>query len=75
SAHAEKGDGTLTIVVKPWAEVTIDGASAGFTPVTRKLPAGRHKVRLKNSELNRTDSATVTIHPGKTERISRDWEK
>jgi serine/threonine-protein kinase len=69
------GDGTLVVIVKPWADVTIDGTPAGITPVTRTLRAGRHKVRLRNSELGKDTTTTVTIRPKKTERLTRDWQK
>ncbi len=71
----ETGDGTVVIIVKPWAEVIIDGKSEGQTPVTKKLSAGRHKIRLRNSELDKDTTVPLKVRAGKTERITKDWTK
>jgi hypothetical protein len=60
-------------MVLPFAEVTIDGTPAGETPIRRSLKPGKHVVELRNDGLNKRESFTVTILPGKVVRTSRRW--
>ncbi|QRO02299.1 protein kinase [Archangium violaceum] len=41
---------TLRVVVRPWAEVFVDGQSRGYTPRVRelRLSPGTHRLRLEN---------------------------
>jgi eukaryotic-like serine/threonine-protein kinase len=64
------GQGTIHIEVDPWADVTI-GDWQDTTPVTRKLPAGHHRVVLKKGP--RTEAIDVTINPNQTTSITRSW--
>jgi serine/threonine protein kinase len=48
---AAQAPGELQIGVKPYAEVFVDGASVGTTPMRPlQLPAGRHTVRLEHPD-------------------------
>lgn len=59
------GQGTLNVLVDPWADVFVDGERVGQTPLAgRVLWEGRHKVRLENPEGKK--ELTVTIEPGQT---------
>ncbi len=42
--------GFVKILIKPWAEVFIDGTSVGITPIGKpvKLSIGKHEILLKN---------------------------
>jgi eukaryotic-like serine/threonine-protein kinase len=42
--------GYIKVVVRPWAEIYIDGKKVGLTPTDKRfqVPAGRHKVLLRN---------------------------
>jgi tRNA A-37 threonylcarbamoyl transferase component Bud32 len=46
----KKPGGTLIVTSEPWAYVTVDASLEGETPTQRfaNLPAGAHRVRLKN---------------------------
>ena len=52
--------GALVIRVQPWAEVWIDGISAGQTPVQTKVSAGAHRVLMKNDRTQKTVTVLVT---------------
>ena len=62
--------GTLHVEVEPWADVVI-GDWQDTTPVTRKLPAGHHRVVLKKG--SRTEAIDVTITPNQTTTVTRSW--
>ncbi len=60
-------DGYLTLRSSPWADVTIDGASAGTTPLVKyKVPAGAHAVTLSNDKVGLHQQLTLTITAGQT---------
>ncbi len=55
----------MTIGSKPWSQVAIDGRSVGHTPlVDYKIPCGRHRITLKNTELNVEKNEAVTLRAG-----------
>jgi serine/threonine-protein kinase len=58
--------GTLRLAVEPWAEVWVDGKSMGVTPPLTQLslPAGAHRVQLRNGDLASKDIA-VDVPAGK----------
>jgi len=58
--------GTLRLAVEPWAEVWVDGKSVGVTPPLTQLslPAGAHRVQLRNGDLAPKDIA-VDVPAGK----------
>jgi len=52
--------GTLTIESQPaGAEVSVDGAKRGVTPLKLPLPAGEHSVELRNATATRAMRVTV----------------
>jgi serine/threonine protein kinase len=67
------GKGTLTINTQPWSEVWVDGKKLGLTPLAYKeLPAGRHKLVLKNPRLQLKKTVWIRIQPGKTTEMEVD---
>jgi serine/threonine-protein kinase len=63
--------GTLSVVVQPWAEVVVDGRSAGTTPLRGPLPlpAGPHRVVLRNAAFP-DHAVTVEVEPGEDVRLA-----
>jgi hypothetical protein len=57
------GEGTLVLASSPWCTVTIDGVDRGPTPVSAKLPAGKHSIVLANPEFKIRRALSVTIQP------------
>lgn len=69
------GSGTLSVRVRPWAIVYIDGAKIRQTPVSgHTLTAGLHSVELVNEELKKKEKVTVEVRANGHEEIQRDWE-
>jgi hypothetical protein len=62
--------GTLHVEVDPWADVVI-GDWQDTTPVTRKLPAGHHRVVLKKG--SRSETLDVVITANQTTNVTRSW--
>ncbi|RME27104.1 MAG: PEGA domain-containing protein, partial [Deltaproteobacteria bacterium] len=59
------GPAIVSINSKPWATVYIDGALVGTTPVANlKLLAGKHRIRLVNSELKAEKRFTLELRSG-----------
>ncbi len=53
--------GTLRLLVRPWADVYVDGRHAGQTPIrTLQVPPGRHTIVLRHPELGEK-SAVVEV--------------
>jgi serine/threonine-protein kinase len=70
------GKGSLTINTQPWSEVWVDGKKLGLTPLAYKeLPAGRHKLVLKNPRLKLKKTIWIRIQPGKTTEMEVDLRK
>jgi len=68
------GQGSLRIVVQPWADVWIDGKKRGQTPMRAiKLLEGVHQVSLINSSLGKKVERRVKIKPGRESKIQLDW--
>jgi serine/threonine-protein kinase len=67
-----EADGWLLVLVKPWADVTVDGQPVGQTPL-RRLPLrpGPHSVVLSHPDF-RPYQRRVTIGPGETVRLDVD---
>jgi eukaryotic-like serine/threonine-protein kinase len=65
--------GYLDVAVDPWANLTVDGKSYGQTPKTITLSPGPHRVLLRNSELDKSESLTVKIKSGETKSLGRTW--
>ena len=68
--------GTLQVVVLPWADVSVDGRSAGTTPIPAiSLPPGPHAVVLRNAELGAARTLPVVIRPGKPTLLRVDLRR
>ena len=65
--------GTIKVVVRPWAVVSVGSKSYGKTPVTLTLPAGKHNVRLSNPDLGKSETVPVTVVADEQAKLSRDW--
>jgi serine/threonine-protein kinase len=61
------GEGFLTLDTRPWTEVYFKGKRLGLTPLAyKKLPAGRHKLTLRNREKNIRRTIWIEIQPDQT---------
>ena len=70
--RVKKKPGRLTLDTRPWTRVYLGRRLLGMTPlVNKKLPSGKHQLRLVNPELGLKKTITVTIRPGKTTRIQK----
>jgi serine/threonine-protein kinase len=59
--------GKLNLVTKPWATVYLGTTRLGDTPLVNvPLPAGRHQLRLVNTEAHVDQSIEVEIEPNET---------
>lgn len=68
-----KGMGTLDLNAVPWAYVSINGGAEEETPIkARRLPAGKHKVLIRNPVLERNRELTIEISPGETSKYVVD---
>ena len=62
----------LQIVVRPWAEVSVDGRLVGTTPMDRvPLQAGSHTLSLRHPAYEAL-VRSVTIKPGETTKLVID---
>jgi hypothetical protein len=70
------GKGTLTVLVRPWAIVLVDGTRLRQTPVRDfELTAGKHTIELVNEGKSRREKVQVIIKNGELAEIKRDWDK
>jgi hypothetical protein len=68
-------NGALSVNAQPWAEVFVDGASLGETPIGNyALPIGSHELVLKHPQLGERRQ-TVVIAVGRPARIGIDLRK
>lgn len=65
--------GTVRIIVKPWAEIRVDGASRGMSPRTLRLSPGKHEIVLSNPPRGKRETVSVTIESHEEEDLVRDW--
>jgi hypothetical protein len=64
--------GRLTIDTRPWTEVFLGPRRLGMTPLQGvELPAGRHRLRLRNPDVGLDTTVTVQIRPGQETRLRR----
>ena len=64
--------GFLLLLVSPWADVTIDGVSAGQTPLAKlPLAPGPHTVRLTHPEYQ-PYPRRVVVKSAETTRLTVD---
>jgi serine/threonine-protein kinase len=62
----EGATGTLTLKIRPWANVWVNKKKVGTTPLPPlSLKAGKHTVKLVNDELKVTRTQTVVVEAGK----------
>jgi len=67
--------GKLSVSIKPWADVYINGNRIGQTPFpSKKLYEGTYTVTFKNPKYS-SYSKTIKIRPGKTTLIMKDLQK
>jgi len=66
--EAPVGTGVLRINARPWAQVYVDGKLVGHTPqMNIELPAGWHRISLRNAELDLSRTFPINILTGKVE--------
>jgi len=71
---ASKATGELAILVKSWAVVWLNGKPFDEdAPFRRTLPAGRYRVRMQNEKLEKDETTTVVVSPGKTTTVEKNW--
>ena len=64
--HIAPRKGTITIRVRPWAKVTLDGKALGTTPIpSQKVYEGYHKLVLTNDNPKSVKKMRVKVEPGK----------
>jgi hypothetical protein len=67
-------EGTLQLLVKPWAEVSLDDKPVGTTPLPPlTLAAGEHVVRLVRPAYQPI-RRKLRIQPGQTTRLEVDFQ-
>jgi serine/threonine-protein kinase len=72
AAPTPEADGALLVVVRPWADVSVDGVPRGQTPLRRiPLPPGPHAVLLTHPDYQ-PYPRKVTIRSGETHRLVVD---
>ncbi len=83
SKHAEKTatpapggtQGSVSIFVRPWAIVFLDGRRVRQTPIqSLGVPAGKHTIELQNDTKGKREKLVITIEAGGTQEIRRDWD-
>jgi hypothetical protein len=70
------GKGTLNVFVRPWAIVYVDGARLRQTPVQNyELGSGKHVIELVNDPKGKREKLNITLKPGESQEIRKDWDK
>jgi serine/threonine protein kinase len=69
---SEKRMGRLVVRAFPVLTVFVDNKKIHDTPVDMKLSAGKHKLRLVNTEVGKDEAVSVTIEDNKTVTIERN---
>ena len=66
----------MRINTKPWTKIYVDGVYKGVTPKTNlKLPAGKHRLRLVNSDFGISKRYTITIKAGRSKTFVKKFKK
>jgi hypothetical protein len=75
AAPASADLGVLVLGSKPPCEILVDGSSTGLrTPQKEiKLPVGRHRITLVNTEFSIRETFTVDIKPDAPEKMIKDY--
>jgi len=70
-----RGQGVLVLGSKPPCDIAIDGSTTGLhTPQKEiKLPVGRHRITLTNTEFGITETFTVDIKADAPEKLIKDY--
>jgi serine/threonine-protein kinase len=64
----------MSVFVRPFAMVSVDGKPVGQTPLPGlELSAGRHTIELVNDKLRRRARVVVTVRPGDNPELRRDF--
>jgi hypothetical protein len=64
--------GTISINAQPWANVVIDGARVGETPLgDLRVSAGTHDIVFSHPELGERHQQVV-VRPGQSQRVAVD---
>ena len=63
----------LTIRVRPWASISIDGKNFGQTPQTIELDRGKHRIVLTNDGINRVERFSLNLKAGQARSVDKDW--
>ena len=78
SSSAGVTDGTVVIIVRPWAEVQIDGVARGRAepPTSRfRAPPGAHTIVLSHPITGVTTTRRVTVESGREIEIQADLSR
>ncbi len=68
--------GSVSIFVRPWAIVFVDGRRVRQTPIQAlEIPAGKHTIELQNDPKGKREKIQVNIEAGGTQEIRRDWDQ
>lgn len=68
--------GLLKLDTDPWSDVYLGKRKLGTTPITGvRLPAGVHRLTLKNPELGISKTIAVTVEAGRTVTVFREIAK
>jgi eukaryotic-like serine/threonine-protein kinase len=68
--------GTIRVLVRPWAKVSLDGKALGTTPLSPvETYEGRHTLQLVNDKLGVKRRERVTVRPGKESVVKVRLEK
>jgi len=63
--QSPQAPGYLTVAIKPWAQVEIDGKNYGLSPLVEiALPSGPHTINLKNPKVGLDQTLHVFIESG-----------
>ena len=66
-----RGTGSLQVLCRPWAYVSVDGKDFGTTPlIGHTLPVGRHTIVLENRERNFRKKMSVFVRRDKLTKIN-----
>jgi hypothetical protein len=65
SAPAPQPTGTLRVIALPWGEVIVDGTARGRAPVTLRVAAGEHTVRITGG-VEHTERVVVAANATRT---------
>jgi hypothetical protein len=70
------GKATISVFVRPWAIVYVDGARLRQTPVQAyEVSSGKHTLELVNDGKAKREKIPLQLKPGESQEIRRDWDK